>query len=237
MPSSLRALPRGRLSDAAYVAIRDAIVAGELAPGAVLRDVELAGSLGLSRTPVREALQRLADEGLVESKPHAYTRVTPLVRAVAVEAHLVVRALHELAVELAVPRLRPADLQRLHAANEAFALALAAADVEGALAADDAFHGVFVDVAGNRLVHDTLARTTPLVRRLERLRFGSPPGRESVAAHDAIAEAAARGDVAAAVRATRANWDRLGELIERAFDVDVAGTVPPPAPPTRSEAP
>ena len=59
-PEASRAVP---LRDRAYRMLRDAIVTGELEPGAVIRDAELAERVGLSRTPVREALARLADEG------------------------------------------------------------------------------------------------------------------------------------------------------------------------------
>src|SRR3712207_3579581 len=73
--------PVGRvlLRDQALERIRGAIVAGELAPGAVIKDADLAARLGLSVAPVRAALARLADEGLVEAKPQSHTRVTPLV--------------------------------------------------------------------------------------------------------------------------------------------------------------
>src|SRR5690349_5360504 len=73
---SMQPVPRTLLRDGAYREIRDAIVAGTLAPGEILRDADLARRLGLSRAPVREALARLVAEGLVESKPQSYTRVT-----------------------------------------------------------------------------------------------------------------------------------------------------------------
>jgi len=59
------------LRDMAYEAIRDAIVREDIAPGSSVRNAEFAERLGLSRAPVREALARLADEGLVETKPRA----------------------------------------------------------------------------------------------------------------------------------------------------------------------
>jgi len=71
---------RTLLRDTAYEAIRDAIVRGDLPPGAAMSNVAVADQLGLSRAPVRDALARLADEGLVETKPQSYTRVTALVR-------------------------------------------------------------------------------------------------------------------------------------------------------------
>src|SRR5262245_41286372 len=89
---------RPRMSDVAFARLRRAIVTGKLPPGTKLKDVELAAQLGLSRTPVREALARLADAGLVEAKPGVHTRVTTLNRH-DVEATLsVLEALDRLAV-------------------------------------------------------------------------------------------------------------------------------------------
>src|SRR5690348_537099 len=105
---ALRPVQRTLLRDRAYEAIRDAIVGGELAPGAVVRDAELAERLGLSRAPVREAFSRLVDEGLLESKPQSYTRVTELVAADVRDAAAVVGALHELVTRVGVPRLSAA---------------------------------------------------------------------------------------------------------------------------------
>src|ERR1044072_5210686 len=69
---------RRLLSDEVFQRLRDSIVLGELVPGEKVKDSELAERLGLSRTPVREALARLVDIGLVEAKPGVYTRITTL---------------------------------------------------------------------------------------------------------------------------------------------------------------
>ncbi|MFE1879066.1 GntR family transcriptional regulator, partial [Streptomyces diastatochromogenes] len=169
---TLRPVPRTLLRDRAYAAIRDAIVAGEIEPGAVVRDADLAERLGLSRAPVREAFARLVDEGLLESKPQSYTRVTPLVAADVRDAAAVVGAMHELVTRVAVPRLRDADLEEMRAANDRFATAVRTGDVDEALRADDELHEVLVRVSGNRAAAATVARYTPLIRRLERQRFG-----------------------------------------------------------------
>ena len=71
---------RRRLSDITYERLRQAIVTGELPPGEKVRDAELSARLGLSRTPVREALARLVDSGLVEAKPGVHTRISSLNR-------------------------------------------------------------------------------------------------------------------------------------------------------------
>jgi DNA-binding GntR family transcriptional regulator len=215
---SLPAVPRRLLRDEAYRVLRDAIVGGVLAPGEQLRDGELAERVGLSRTPVREALARLTDEGLVESKPHAYTRVTALDRRECRDAYVVVRALQELAVREAVPRLAPADLAAMRAANTRFAAALDAGDVDAALRSDDDFHGALTQASGNRALILAIERLLPQIRRLERLRFGSLPGRRSVRDHEEITAACEAGDVERAVALTSSNWATLGQLIDQAFN-------------------
>src|SRR4051794_35081703 len=167
MPVPDRApLDRDLLRDRGYAALREAIVDGTLAPGERLRDPELCAWLGLSRTPVREALGRLEQDGLVETAPQRFTRVAPLDRRAARDAFPVVATLHALAAELAVPRLVGDDLEAMVAANERFARALEAGDVDAALAADDRFHAVFLVASANTEVPRALDRLMPRVRRL-----------------------------------------------------------------------
>jgi len=211
--------PRVLLRERALASIRDAIVRGELAPGSVVKDAELAAALGLGVAPVRAALARLVDEGLVESKPQSHTRVTPSAAKQVHDAGVVLRAMHQLAVELALPRVTADDVAALRAANAAFADAVASGDVDGALAADDALHGLLLERSGNTAVAATAERYTPVVRRLERQRFGSPHGQDSVLLHDRLIDACEAGDVAGAVAATTRIWTALlSELTEEITD-------------------
>ncbi|MFJ4279991.1 GntR family transcriptional regulator [Streptomyces massasporeus] len=211
---AIRPVPRTLLRDRAYEAIRDAIVAGEIEPGAVVRDSELAERLGLSRAPVRDAFSRLVDEGLLESKPQSYTRVTPLVASDVRDAAAVVGALHELVTRVAVPRLGAADLTVMRAANERFAAAVSAGDVDAALRADDELHDVLVRASGNRAAAATVARYTPLIRRLERQRFGEGGSCRSAGLHERLIEACAAGDEDGAVLVTAEIWRGLEELAD-----------------------
>lgn len=211
---AIRPVPRTLLRDRAYEAIRDAIVAGEIEPGAVVRDAELAERLGLSRAPVREAFSRLVDEGLLESKPQSYTRVTQLVASDVRDAAAVVGAMHELVTRIAVPRLGAADIDAMRAANQRFTAAVGTGDVDGALRADDGLHDVLVRVSGNRAAAATVARYTPLIRRLERQRFGEGGSCRSAGLHERLIEACAAGDVAEAVRVTAEIWRGLEELAD-----------------------
>jgi DNA-binding GntR family transcriptional regulator len=210
-------IERTLLSERAYTVLRSAIIDGTLAPGERLRDVELVSSLGLSRTPIREALARLEEDGLVESAPNRYTRVAPLDRRDARDAYPIVAALHALAAELGVPRLSRGGVRAMEVENTRFARAIAAADVDEAIAADDAFHAVLIDASGNPAIASVLERLMPRLHRLERAQFGSLVGRRSVSQHEAIIAAGKRRDAEATAAAVRDNWLSLGALIEQTF--------------------
>ena len=176
IPETDATLDRRLLRDDVYSRLRDAIVDGTLAPGEQLRDVELAAWLGVSRTPVREALLRLADAGLVVAQPGRSTTVSSLDMRAIRDARDVVAAMHELAVREAVGSLTKADLKAMRDANRRFRTALEEKDLEAALRADDELHGVLVAVAANRALTAVLDQYTPVVRRAERLRFSSREG-------------------------------------------------------------
>lgn len=201
----------------AYGRLRGAILSGAIAPGDPLRIDELAGQLALSRTPVREALVRLRDEGLVETRPRSGTRVSPLRLDEARQALAVISAMHELAVRSAVARLAERDLAQLAETARRFEEAVKVGDHQRAIDADDEFHGVFVTVADNGPLRETIVRFMPLLRRAEALRFGTLPGRRSIAAHKRILAAARRRDAEAAAEATRINWTSLAEQIEQSI--------------------
>jgi DNA-binding GntR family transcriptional regulator len=223
VPSERRATERHLLRDTAYEAIRDAIVVGTLAPGEHLHDGELCTWLHLSRTPVRDALARLEDEGLVETEPQRFTRVRPLVPQDARDVFPVLATVHALAVELAVPQLRPEDLSELRLANAAFVAAMESGAATATYAADDRFHAVFVLRCGNPDVTHVLDRMEARLHRLEILRSGALPGRRSAAQHDAIVARAVAGDAAGAASAARENWLTLGRLVEDTLALVAAG--------------
>jgi DNA-binding GntR family transcriptional regulator len=213
VPGSPAPLRTSLLRDSVHDRLRDAIVDGTLAPGEVVRDTELAAWLGVSRTPVREALLRLGETGLVRAAPGRSTVVAEIDVAEVHDAQAVVASMHRLAVAESVARLTAADLERMREANHRFAAAIEAGDTDAALAADDDFHGVAVTVAGNRALATVLDQLTPVVRRLERLRFASLAGAESVALHARLVEACEAGDVDAAAEVAFRTWQNLADLI------------------------
>ncbi len=226
MNNQLDRLERASLRERVYNALRDAVVSGALAPGERLRDQELASRLGVSRTPVREALQRLEDEGLVVTSPRASTSVTPLDARAAREAFPVVAALHALATRSGVAKLTAADLAAMREANADLAAHIASLDsaaVMQAIDADDRFHAVLLAAADNREIAAALDRLTPKVRRLEFAQFGSLAGRKSVRQHEAIIEACERGTADEAAALVGENWLSLGRLIADSLERAAGG--------------
>jgi DNA-binding GntR family transcriptional regulator len=216
--STLEKIDRIPLRERIYQLVQRAIVSGELCPGQRVRDLDLAAQLGVSRTPVREALQRLEDEGLVETLPGALTRVVPLDTQAAREAFPVVAVLHALATRLAVEKLTEQDFASLRQANENLVAALEAGDVARAVHADDQFHEVFMRASANSEVQHTLNRLMPKVRRLEYAQFGSLAGHTSVLQHQAIITASEQRLAALAASLTEQNWLNLGQLIVQSLD-------------------
>jgi DNA-binding GntR family transcriptional regulator len=217
----LPSLSQPSLADRAYGVLLDAIVRGDLEPGRRLRDGDLAEQLGVSRTPVREALRRLEDEGLVETGRNAFTRVAPVRADRIADAFPVVAALHALATRLGVPALSSADIERMERHDRERTEALQRGDALAAIAADDRFHGVLLNAARNAEIERLLTRVMPHIRRLDVLHFQALT-RDVAAAgdHAAILDACRRGDAWEAARLVEANFLRLGEQMAALLDPD-----------------
>ena len=215
---TLEKIDRIPLRERVYQLVQQAIVSGELHPGQRVRDLDLAAQLGVSRTPVREALQRLEDERLVETLPGASTRIVPIDTQAAREAFPVVAVLHALATRLAVETLTEQDFVSLRQANESLLAALEAADVTRAIQADDHFHDVFIRASANSEIRHALNRLMPKVRRLEYAQFSSLAGHTSVLQHQAIITACEQRLTAQAASLTEQNWLNLGQLIVQSLN-------------------
>lgn len=209
IPTDSPAPQRSLLRDDVYRSIRDAIVRGQLAPGEQLRDQELGAWLQVSRTPVREALQRLAQAGLVVAEPGRMTRVAPEDPELILAARQIAAELHGLAIDLAFHALDEAALAEMEQANGRLSAALAAGDAEAATAADDDFHEVALTRSGNPLIPDHLEVVTATLRRAEFLHFESVEGSASPEQHTEIIAAVRAGEHAHAVALTKANWSTI----------------------------
>jgi len=209
IPPSSPLKGRTLLRDDVYRQLRDAIVDGTLAPGESLRDGELAEWLGVSRTPVREALLRLGESGLVIARPGRSTTVAVVDEESVRNARDVVAAMHALAARLGVPLLTEEQLEAMRDANDRFTAAIEAEDAEAALAADDGFHDVLVVAARNPAIVSVLEQYTPVLRRAETLRFLSIDRFASAERHAQLIDLCASGDAEGASRLAFHTWHSL----------------------------
>lgn len=196
------------LRDAAYARLRDWIVDGTLAPGEPLRDEPLAEALGMSRTPVREAMQRLVEDGLVTISANRRAYVSTVSIAQAREIFPIVAQLETLAIALALPAIDGEALDAMRTANRALAGALEAQDTNAALEADTMLHSTFIARAGNQELEALLREEKSKVMRLERTFWGSADRSDSLQDHEELIEALAAHDCSRAQHVIRRNWDR-----------------------------
>lgn len=208
IPADGAAVDRSLLRDDVFRRLRDAIVDGTFLPGEQLKDGELAEWLGVSRTPVREALLRLAQSGLVVALPGKSTTVSLIDEVAVRDARDVIAAMHALAARQVAGRLTDDDLERMREANRRFSAAVEAGDVAGALDADEALHRVPVRVLGNHALEAVLDHFDPLLRRAERVRF-TGDGHRSVVPHERLIDALATGDAEAAAQLAFDIWHSL----------------------------
>ena len=197
---------RGGTSSRAYALLRDAIVAAELEPGRRLSENELATRLGVSRTPVREALLRLSDDGLVEVVPQLGSFVSRIHLRAVEDAHFVRESLECAAVRLAAERATPADLAALDAILASQREAGARGSFDEFYALDDAFHSALCAVSGHGGAWSVSQRVNHHLNRVRRLSLPEPrylP--EMIDDHASVVVGVRRQDADEAERALRAH--------------------------------
>jgi DNA-binding GntR family transcriptional regulator len=178
-----------------YEHLRAQILEGQLEPGAELTEVALAEQLGVSRGPLREAIGRLAAEGLVTVSPRRGAVVRSLSKEEFLELYQVREALERMAVQLAVPRLTDEQFDVLSALNEEMARHATENKVEAFFEANRSFHARLLEASGNEKLEELYRQ---LLDQLGRYRLRSLTLRgnlkRSVSEHKAILRAASRGD-------------------------------------------
>ncbi len=148
-PLRQRTMPDG-IADA----LRRSILSGELAPGAPLRESHLAAQLGVSRSPLREALRTLEDEGLVQRQPFKGSAVATVTPEVLRDIAAVRQCVEPLAVESGLEALREDDGAALRAAVESLAEVAAQGDMAASIDAHLAVHRLFYELSGNTVLMD-----------------------------------------------------------------------------------
>lgn len=222
--SPLRTVDRQRLSDIAFDRLKDAIIKGDIGPGEKVRDADLALRLGLSRTPVREALNRLVEIGLAESKPGSYTKITPLTQQSVSMTLAVLQPLDHLAVKTAVPNLRLGDIAELRRVNQDLASAIELHQLDAALVADYEFHRILRGAAGNPVLTRVISQLDPHIQRILHRKFSTILGsRNTIHHHDTLITMCEAGDADSAAELSAAQWSVLGGQINELFGPESVG--------------
>ncbi len=209
----IKPIKRLSLREEIYQTLKQGIITLEFPPDQRLNDKELAEKFSVSRTPVREALKRLEDEGLVESIPGSITKVSSLNPEEAKHAFTVVAVLHALATKLAVPHLTEEDFKTLARHNAELESAVEQNNIIGAIEADQAFHRVFLEASANPEIVLALERSESKIYRLEVAKFSSEQGFKSVNEHQKIIEVCQSEETIQAANLVEKNWLSLGELL------------------------
>jgi len=207
VPFKTKPFNRSFMREEVYNTLLTWIMEGELRPGEKLLDKELAESMGVSRTPVREALRRLEDKGLVESSANRWTRVSEVSIKEPETIYPIIWTLEELALSEAINRLTVEDFKEMDQANTALDKALGKENPVKASMADIRFHDVFIKRSENPHLIAIIRDLKIKYRRVEVTYFeGYASAKYSLDEHHRIVAALRSGDLAEAQLVIRVNW-------------------------------
>lgn len=156
------------LREVVFKTLRQAILRGELKPGERLMEIQLAEKIGVSRTPVREAIRMLELEGLVTMVPRKGAEVANITEKSLRDVLEVRRALDALSVELACERMSEDTLKRLEEAEKNVRIAMESGDASATALADVEFHNIIFEAAENERLN---AMINNLAEQMYRYRF------------------------------------------------------------------
>ncbi len=207
-----------------YEVLRNRILAAELAPGTAINERGLSEWLGVSRTPIREAVRRLADEGLVQILPNVGTSVTVIDPKRISECCVIRTTLECIAIAKALPHFDDAadrQLTRLIAEQEE---TIATGDMPRNIAVDNQFHGVIIGLSGYGIVEEFLQKVSTEIIRTRHLSIKLPGRLQGpIDEHRAIIAALRTGDERQCVAAMQSHLDASYCSVMRAIDAASEG--------------
>jgi len=204
-----------------YGMLRQQILTGGLRPGESIPEASLAERAGVSRTPVREVLRRLADEGFVTIIPQVGTYVAPIRLAAVYDSQFIRETLECRTIRLATENLAEADAALLRENLAAQRASLAAGEADAFFAQDDALHACLVRIAGRPAIWEVIQGVKSQLDRVRYLSLQSgdwPP--VLVEEHATLVEHVLAGDADGAEAAMRAHLRTVFATIERLSQVN-----------------
>ena len=204
------------LRDVVFNTLRKAILTGQLKPGERLMEVHLANSLGVSRTPIREAIRKLELEGLVIMIPRRGAEVARITEKSLKDVLEVRRALDVLSVELACDRITEEDIERLLNACQDFEQAARGKDTSVIAKADVDLHDIIVEATGNQRLQQLVNNLSEQMYRYRFVYIKEESQHDTlVVEHREIYESIARRDKERAMAAARIHIDNQEKSIIR----------------------
>ncbi len=212
------------LRDVVFNTLRRAILTGELKPGERLMEIHLANRLGVSRTPIREAIRKLELEGLVTMIPRRGAEVAQITEKSLQDVLEVRRALDALCAELACDRITPEGKAALKRACDSFAEATKTGEVVTIAEADVELHDIIVQATGNQRLIQLINNLSEQMYRYRFEYIKDESGHENlVNEHRMIYESIMSGDREKAAAAARLHIDNQEQSIIRQIRVDPGG--------------
>lgn len=209
------------LRDVVFNTLRQAILTGELKPGERLMEIHLANRLGVSRTPIREAIRKLELEGLVTMIPRRGAEVAQITEKSMSDVLEVRRAMDALCVELACDRISQEELGNLKKACENFEQAVRTKDVKSVAQADVALHDIILQATGNQRL---IQLVNNLSEQMYRYRFeyikDTSQHERLIEEHRIIYESIVKKDRLTASRAARMHIDNQEKAIMNQIRLD-----------------
>lgn len=209
---------RGSGTQTIYAALRSEILAMTLAPGSPLDEVRLSERFRMSRTPIREALLRLAADGFVTTLPNRSTIVAAIDFATLPTYFEALTLMYRVTTRGAALRGNPAVMNRIRAHQQQFAAAVAARDAFAMIEANREFHVAIAELGGNSYYTNFFARLLDEGRRILRLyysTFDDRLPRQYVEEHEEMIAAIEAGDVE---RADRLAIDHAAQIVRQIQD-------------------
>ena len=200
------------------------IIDGTLLPGEKLMDMDLSEALGISRTPIREALQILEMQGFVEIRQGKETRVAGIEKNDILKIYPPFAAIQSLAAELAAPMFSAERIEKLREINAGFAALMDQGRPYQAMEKDEEFHDVIIEAADNPYISSFSATMLMHIRRFKFifLRRITASDQASANEHNMLIDALAAGDAAEAGRIMKQNIMRPMRELFRALEEDEA---------------
>ena len=215
LPGRENQIARPPIREEVYDKLLNWILEGFLRPGEKIVDKELAEHMGVSRTPIREALRRLEDRGLVESAANRWTRVSKIPSKEPEMIYPIIWTLEKLALSIAGSKMTEEDFTKMEQANNELKAALENNDPVAASKSDAQFHGIFLERSQNTHLIDIIKDLKIKYRRLEVNYFeGLSIAESSIEEHKAIISALRSGDIALAEKIIHSNWERSLERLQ-----------------------